>query len=173
MDEVDGDARVAMQRAYFRRYREEQAIFHGRNVQNLADQTSEEEESEDATNEGDTTLGDGEVTPPTQEGEDIVPHEVTMEATTRVEGPDGVEIVDTIRWSEGQATAHVMDGIDEGAWQQRNLPKTIPRHHRTVNPYEDEGVWVLLDDGCNTPCHSKRWAENARMKLVKKKMKMF
>ena len=38
-----------------------------------------------------------------------------------------------------------------------------------MDPYRDDGIWVLLDDGCNTPCHSKKWAEDAAKKLKQHK----
>ena len=36
---------------------------------------------------------------------------------------------------------------------------SVPR--RTVNVHEDEGIWILLDEGCNSNCHGKEWAKNA------------
>ena len=26
-------------------------------------------------------------------------------------------------------------------------------HMRWVDPYKDEGVWAIIDDGCNSGCH--------------------
>ena len=43
--------------------------------------------------------------------------------------------------------------------------ETMPR--RTVNVHEDEGIWILLDEGCNSNCHGKEWAKNAEKKLSK------
>ena len=38
---------------------------------------------------------------------------------------------------------------------------------RTVNVYKDEGIWILLDEGCNSNCHGKEWAKNTEEKLRK------
>ena len=64
-----------------------------------------------------------------------------------------------------------MDGMIDIDWQ-RNLPEECPKHHRTVDPYADGRLWVLIDEGCNTPCHSRKWAEDAAMKLKKRGVKM-
>eukprot|EP00973_Karenia_brevis_P041535 5748120-Karenia_brevis.AAC.1 len=37
----------------------------------------------------------------------------------------------------------------------------------TVNIMEDPGIWVCLDEGCNSNCHGKEWAVNATAKLEK------
>ena len=65
---------------------------------------------------------------------------------------------------------NVMDG--DGDWKQRNILDECPQHHRLVDPYNDDGIWALLDDGSNAPCHTTKWAENAATKLEKHKMKM-
>eukprot|EP00973_Karenia_brevis_P055440 7707738-Karenia_brevis.AAC.1 len=31
----------------------------------------------------------------------------------------------------------------------------------------DPGIWVCLDEGCNSNCHGKEWAANAVAKLEK------
>ena len=33
---------------------------------------------------------------------------------------------------------------------------------------KDPGVWSILDEGCNTTCHSKAWRLNAQEKLLNK-----
>ena len=42
-----------------------------------------------------------------------------------------------------------------------------PTHHRVVDPFEDEGVWAIVDDGCNSCTHSKEWRLNAEEKWKK------
>ena len=32
---------------------------------------------------------------------------------------------------------------------------------RVDDPYADEGVWAIIDDGCNSCCFSKKWHQNA------------
>ena len=34
-----------------------------------------------------------------------------------------------------------------------------------VDIMADEGVWVVLDEGCNSTCHGSKWAENAEAKF--------
>eukprot|EP00973_Karenia_brevis_P079342 11009854-Karenia_brevis.AAC.1 len=31
----------------------------------------------------------------------------------------------------------------------------------------DPGIWVCLDEGCNSSCHGKEWAVNAAARLEK------
>jgi len=38
---------------------------------------------------------------------------------------------------------------------------------RVVDPYEDPHIWAVVDDGCNSSCHTKLWRKNADMKLAK------
>ena len=38
---------------------------------------------------------------------------------------------------------------------------------RQVDIYEDEGVWVTLDEGCNSCCHGKQWTQKAEDKFEK------
>ena len=38
---------------------------------------------------------------------------------------------------------------------------------RRVNIYEDPGIWICLDEGCNSNCHGDAWAENTDQKLAK------
>ena len=38
---------------------------------------------------------------------------------------------------------------------------------RVVDLSEDEGIWAVLDEGCNTTCHSKAWRLNAEEKYLK------
>ena len=40
-------------------------------------------------------------------------------------------------------------------------------HLRIVDTYADEGVWVTLDEGCNSCCRGKAWALNAEDKYDK------
>eukprot|EP00973_Karenia_brevis_P078393 10883277-Karenia_brevis.AAC.1 len=48
---------------------------------------------------------------------------------------------------------------DEELQRIRQLPR--------VNIMTDPGIWVCLDEGCNSNCHGKEWAENAVEKLKK------
>ena len=36
-----------------------------------------------------------------------------------------------------------------------------------VNPYEDPGIWAILDEGCNSSTHTRPWRENAEAKWLK------
>ena len=45
----------------------------------------------------------------------------------------------------------------------RNPSSELP----TVDVMKDPGIWVVMDEGCNSMCHSRAWAENAEMKLEK------
>ena len=36
-----------------------------------------------------------------------------------------------------------------------------------VDIMEDPGIWIRLDEGCNSNCHGDEWAENAEKKLKK------
>ena len=54
----------------------------------------------------------------------------------------------------------------------KKQPKYIPRYMpelqttdiRIVDPYEDPGVWAIVDDGCNSCVFSKRWRLDAQAK---------
>eukprot|EP00973_Karenia_brevis_P001645 223666-Karenia_brevis.AAC.1 len=41
----------------------------------------------------------------------------------------------------------------------------------TVNIFKDPGIWVCLDEACNSNCHGKDWAENAVEKLQQCRIK--
>ena len=36
---------------------------------------------------------------------------------------------------------------------------------RVVDPIADEGVWAIVDDGCNSCCHGEVWRQNAETKM--------
>ena len=36
---------------------------------------------------------------------------------------------------------------------------------RVVCPFADEGVWAIIDDGCNSCCHGEVWRQNAEAKM--------
>ena len=36
-----------------------------------------------------------------------------------------------------------------------------------VNPYDDPGIWAILDEGCNSSTHTRPWRENAEAKWWK------
>ena len=36
-----------------------------------------------------------------------------------------------------------------------------------VDIFADEGIWVCLDEGCNSNCHGNEWEHNAEKKLAK------
>ena len=38
---------------------------------------------------------------------------------------------------------------------------------RVVDPIADDGVWAIIDDGCNTCCHSEVWRQNAEQWKLK------
>ena len=37
---------------------------------------------------------------------------------------------------------------------------------RIVDPYEDPHIWAVVDDGCNSSCHTRLWREKAEKKLA-------
>ena len=37
-------------------------------------------------------------------------------------------------------------------------------HLRVIDPYADDGVWAIVDEGCNSCCHTKNWHDNAAEK---------
>ena len=47
--------------------------------------------------------------------------------------------------------------------EQRDLSTQLPK----VNIYEDPGIWICLDEGCNSNCHGEEWAKNVEEKLDK------
>ena len=47
-------------------------------------------------------------------------------------------------------------------------PDSGPADLPWVNIFEDEDVWAVLDEGCNSTCHGTRWAEDAEKKFNKK-----
>ena len=36
---------------------------------------------------------------------------------------------------------------------------------RVVDPIADEGVWAIIDAGCNSCCHGEVWRRNAETKI--------
>ena len=36
---------------------------------------------------------------------------------------------------------------------------------RVVDPIEDDGVWAIIDDGCNSCCHGEVWQQSAEAKM--------
>ena len=36
---------------------------------------------------------------------------------------------------------------------------------RVVDPVADDGVWAIVDDGCNSCCHGEVWRQNAEAKM--------
>ena len=36
---------------------------------------------------------------------------------------------------------------------------------RVVDPFADEGVWAIIDDGCDSCCHGEGWRQNAEAKM--------
>ena len=47
--------------------------------------------------------------------------------------------------------------MDFNDYQTRSL--------RVVDPIADEGVWAIIDDGCNSCCHGEVWRQNAEAKV--------
>lgn len=39
-----------------------------------------------------------------------------------------------------------------------------------TDPHKDDGIWAVLDDGCNNNTHGARWSQNAQMKLNQEKV---
>ena len=49
----------------------------------------------------------------------------------------------------------------------REIPMMLERGNtslRFVDPYEDEGVWCIVDEGANSNTHGELWLENATAK---------
>ena len=61
-------------------------------------------------------------------------------------------------WATGQSN----DGEGQEATAKRSK-KELPE----VDIMEDPGIWVCLDEGCNSNCHGDEWAVNAEAKLAK------
>ena len=40
-----------------------------------------------------------------------------------------------------------------------------PLNLRVVDPIADEGVWAIIDDGCNSCCHGDVWRQNTEAKM--------
>ena len=36
---------------------------------------------------------------------------------------------------------------------------------RAVDPIADDGVWAIIDDGCNSCFHGEVWRQNAEVKM--------
>ena len=55
-------------------------------------------------------------------------------------------------------------------WHPENPMPVVGINHRLreVDMLADPGVWAILDEGCNTTCHSKAWRLNAQEKLLNK-----
>ena len=47
--------------------------------------------------------------------------------------------------------------MDFNDYQTRSL--------QVVDPIADEGVWAIIDDGCNSCCHGEVWRQNAEAKM--------
>ena len=59
-------------------------------------------------------------------------------------------------WAAGQCNDG--EGQEATTKKSRELPE--------VDIMEDPGIWVCLDEGCNSNCHSDEWAENTEAKLA-------
>ena len=58
--------------------------------------------------------------------------------------------------------------LNDHAEEQVSEP-TLP----LVDPLEDhDNIWVMLDEGCNTTCHGRRWRQNAESVLSKHGLRM-
>ena len=47
--------------------------------------------------------------------------------------------------------------------KNRPRPKELPE----VDIYADEGVWICLDEACNSSCHGSEWADDAIAKMAR------
>ena len=56
------------------------------------------------------------------------------------------------------APARMIDTTYRATHPAENTLGSVQR--RTVNVYTDEGIWILLDEGCNSNCHGREWARN-------------
>eukprot|EP00434_Breviolum_minutum_P004941 symbB.v1.2.004358.t1/scaffold240.1/size264318/14 len=71
----------------------------------------------------------------------------------------GVPPVAMMHWS----------GYTRDEWSNWEPENPMPIHGcpdlRVVDILNDDGVWAILDEGCNMTCHSKSWRMNAQQKL--------
>ena len=68
--------------------------------------------------------------------------------------------------SSGSASAFpsiTMEGAD-GEMYHKDIQAV---NLRVVDCLKDEGVWAIIDEGCNSGCHGQRWRENADIKFEK------
>ena len=42
-----------------------------------------------------------------------------------------------------------------------------------LDPFADEGVWAISDNGCNSCCHGEVWRQNAETKMKVRKASTF
>ena len=47
------------------------------------------------------------------------------------------------------------------------MPELQTTELRVIDPYEDPNVWVIVDEGCNSCCHSEAWHRNAQEKWAR------
>ena len=57
------------------------------------------------------------------------------------------------------------------AWSE--MPETQNLKLRVVDPLEDEGIYAIIDDACNSCCHGELWRETAEKKLAARGFKPF
>ena len=58
--------------------------------------------------------------------------------------------------------------LNDHAEEQVSEPALPP-----VDLLEDhDNIWVMLDEGCNTTCHGRRWRQNAESVLSKHGLRM-
>ncbi len=84
----------------------------------------------------------------------------TMDSASLSARDPGVPPVAMMHWSR----------YYQDEWSNWEPENPMPVHGcpdlRVVDIMRDDGVWAILDEGCNMTCHSRSWRENAQQKLL-------
>jgi len=81
---------------------------------------------------------------------------------------DSIDVIhERVRRPDTRSAAAMVAWYGPNAWA-KTMP-VIPgpsRKLREVDIMNDASVWAILDEGCNTTCHSRMWRENAEEKFL-------
>ena len=84
----------------------------------------------------------------------------TMDTVSLNARDPGVPPVAMMHWSR----------YNQDEWSNWEPENPMPVHGcpdlRVVDMMNDDGVWAILDEGCNMTCHSRSWRQNAEQKLL-------
>ena len=105
-----------------------------------------------------------------QLGDWLKNHESISSTTMKSLLEDAIDMTKT-RIPVSQATSGSMSSEMTAMMNCGDLPDTVEVGGRkelpTVDIFHDPGIWICLDEGCNTNCHGEEWAEDAVEKLAK------